>query len=123
AGALAGLSGPATAAAALIAAGALSRGMMPVVMSAMTPARKSGLAFKAGTPDQEGWVTALVLGALLAFLFLGPGGGLAAIAAAFIAAAAVVWLAERQIGGVTGDVLGAQQQAAETAILIAAASL
>jgi cobalamin synthase len=31
-------------------------------------------------------------------------------------------LANRQIGGITGDVLGAQQQAAETAILIAAAA-
>jgi len=92
-------------------------------MAAMAPARKSGLAVKAGAPDQESWVTAAVMAALLAFLFLGPLGGLMAIAAAVIAVAAVLWLADRQIGGVTGDVLGAQQQTAEAAVLIAAAAL
>ncbi len=36
--------------------------------------------------------------------------------------AALAWLAERQVGGFTGDVLGAQQQAAEIAVLAAAAA-
>ena len=49
-------------------------------------------------------------------------GGLLALLAAFAAAGFVAWLANRQIGGVTGDVLGAQQQAAEVAVLIAAAA-
>lgn len=122
AGVLGGLPGPGTAAAALIAAGALSRGLLPVVMHVMAPARKSGLAVKAGRPDQEGWVTALLLGALLAFLFLGPVAGLAALGGGVIAVAAVAWLGFRQIGGVTGDLLGAQQQAAEIAVLMAAAA-
>ena len=39
-----------------------------------------------------------------------------------IAVAAVGKLAERHIGGVTGDVLGAQQQMAEIAVLMAAAA-
>ena len=112
AGILAGLPGPGLGAAALIAAAALSRGLLPAAMHFMEPARKSGLAAKAGTPDREGWMKGLALGALLSFLFLGPWGGVVALA----------WLANRQIGGITGDVLGAQQQAAETAILIAAAA-
>ncbi len=119
---LGGLPGPGMAALALIAAAALSRGLLPAVMAVTDPARKSGLAFQAGTPDQESWVTALVLGGLLGFLFLGPGGGLMALAMAIIAVAALAWLAERQVGGFTGDVLGAQQQAAEIAVLAAAAA-
>ncbi|MGA8170007.1 MAG: adenosylcobinamide-GDP ribazoletransferase, partial [Methylocystis sp.] len=39
--------------------------------------------------------------------------------AAALAAYAVTRLAERQIGGYTGDVLGAAQQAAEVAVLLA----
>ncbi len=119
---LGGLPGPGLAALALIAAAALSRGLLPAVRALSDPARKSGLAFRAGTPDQESWVTALVLGGLLGFLFLGPGGGLMALAMAIIAVAALAWLAERQVGGFTGDVLGAQQQAAEIAVLAAAAA-
>ena len=122
AGILGGLPSPGMAALALIAAAVLSRGLLPAVMAVMDPARKSGLAFQAGTPDQESWVTALVLGGLLGFLFLGPGGGLMALAMAIIAVAALAWLAERQVGGFTGDVLGAQQQAAEIAVLAAAAA-
>jgi len=39
------------------------------------------------------------------------------------AAAALAWLANRQIGGYTGDVLGGVQQVTEIAILLAAAAL
>ena len=106
----------------MIAAHVLSRGLLPAVLVAMAPARKSGLAAKAGTPDDEGWGTALILAALLGFLFLGPAGGLMALLGAAAAVAGVAWLANRQIGGVTGDILGAQQQAAEIAVLIAAAA-
>jgi adenosylcobinamide-GDP ribazoletransferase len=123
AGIVGGLPGPGVAIAVLIAAHALSRGLLPGVLAIMTPARKSGLAHKSGTPDDEGWATALVLGALMAFLFLGPMGGLMAIVGAIAAVAVVVWLANRQIGGVTGDVLGAQQQVAEIAVLAAAAAV
>ncbi|NQU60500.1 MAG: adenosylcobinamide-GDP ribazoletransferase [Rhodospirillales bacterium] len=119
---LGGLPGPGMAAVALIAAGALSRALLPAVMGFLDPARKSGLAAKAGVPDDEGWVTALVLGVLLAFLCLGFWGGVLALVFSVAAVAAVGWLAERQIGGVTGDVLGAQQQMAEIAVLVAAAA-
>jgi len=119
---LGGLPGPGLAATALIAGAALSRGLLPGVMGLMTTARKSGLAASAGEPDDEGWVTALVLGLLLAFLCIGFWGGLTALAGGIIVVAAVGMLAERHIGGVTGDVLGAQQQVAEIVILAAAAA-
>jgi len=119
---LGGLPGPGMAAAALIAAAALSRALLPAVMGFLDPARKSGLAARAGVPDDEGWVTALVLGVLFGFLCIGFWGGLLALVFGTAAVAVAGWLAERQIGGVTGDVLGAQQQVAEIAVLIAAAA-
>ncbi len=117
-----GLAGSGLAAAALVAAAALSRGLLPVTMHLLKPARKSGLGARAGSPDQEGWVKAGLLGALIGFLFLGPWGGLLALLAGVAAAGFVAWLCHHQVGGYTGDVLGAEQQAAETAILIAAAT-
>lgn len=119
---LGGLPGPGMAAAALIAGASLSRAMLPGVLGLMTTARKSGLAASAGEPDDEDWVTALVLGLLVAFLCIGFWGGLTALVGGIIAVAVVGMLAERHIGGVTGDVLGAQQQVAEIMILAAAAA-
>ena len=43
--------------------------------------------------------------------------------AALAGGAAAALIAQRQIGGYTGDVLGAVQQAAEVAALLAAAAL
>jgi len=121
AAALGGVPGPGLAAAALVAAAALSRGLLPMTMHVLQPVRKSGLAARAGTPDGEGWGKAWLLGALIGFLVLGPWGGLLALLAGVAAAWFVAWLCHAQIGGYTGDTLGAQQQAAEAAILIAAA--
>lgn len=119
---LGGMPDPGMAAGALIAGATLSRGMLPGVLGLMTTARKSGLAASAGEPDDEGWVTALVLGLLLAFLCIGFWGGLTALVGGIIAVAVIGMLAQRHIGGVTGDVLGAQQQVAEIVILAAAAA-
>ena len=119
---LAGLLGPWIAAAALVAAGALSRGLLPAVMYLLPAARASGLAKKAGKPDREGAVVAALLGAMVALVFLGQAAGLWAIAGAGLAVAGMAWLAMRQIGGQTGDVLGAAQQVAEVAVLAAAAA-
>jgi adenosylcobinamide-GDP ribazoletransferase len=119
---LAGLLGPWAAAAALVAAGSLSRGFLPALMYLLPPARSGGLAKKAGKPTREGAVVAALLGAMVALIFLGQVAGLWAIAAAGVAVAAMAWLAQRQIGGQTGDVLGAAQQVAEMAVLAAAAA-
>ncbi|MBC8337791.1 MAG: adenosylcobinamide-GDP ribazoletransferase [Alphaproteobacteria bacterium] len=119
---LGGLPGPGLAAAALVAAAALSRGLLPITMHRLEPARKSGLAVRAGDPDREGWIKAGLLGVLAGFLFLGPWGGLLAAAMAAAAAWFVAWLCQRQMGGYPGDVLGAQQQAAEAAVLMAVAA-
>ncbi len=121
AAALAVLAGPEVVTAALIAAHGLSRGLLPSVMLVLVPARDEGLAATAGRPGAPDALIGLGLGLLLAVLaagVLGLGLGVAAVGAA----AATGLIALRQIGGYTGDVLGAVQQAAEIAVLLAAAA-
>jgi adenosylcobinamide-GDP ribazoletransferase len=119
---LSGMAGPGLAAGALIAAGAASRGVLPMIMQRLPLARTEGLAHGAGSPNAADALTAAVLGGLLALLFLTPSAGIAAIIAAAAAAALVAALALRQIGGHTGDVLGAAQQVTEIAVLTAVAA-
>ncbi len=119
--AFAALAEPGAVFAAAVAAGALSRAAMAVVMGRLAPARDDGLGAAAGRPDERALATGLAVAAGLAFLFLLPAGGFGAFAAALLGAGAgaagIAWLAQRQIGGQTGDVLGAAQQISEIAAL------
>lgn len=105
--------------AALVAAGALSRAVMPLTMRLLPPARADGLGFGAGKPKPGTVLTAVVLALAVALLCLGVKVGLLATVAAFIAMAWLNRAAERQLGGYTGDTLGAVQQAVEAAVLLA----
>jgi len=119
--ALAELSTPAHAFVALVAAHAASRAMLPAFM-AMTPqARRDGLAASAGSVEPGVALVAALLG-LVALLCLGFAAALAA--AAVLALLLVVFrvLCMRQIGGHSGDTLGALQQLAEAAILLTASA-
>jgi adenosylcobinamide-GDP ribazoletransferase len=60
--------------------------------------------------------------AVIAFLFLPFTTAFAAILLAVGGTAVVAAVAERQIGGVTGDVFGAAEQVVEIAILLAVAA-
>ena len=108
---------------ALIGAHALARAAMLPVMRGLQPARADGLGRGAGRPSRGAAGTAVGLGALTALLTLGPLTGLLAIAVAAVATAVVARLAARHVHGYTGDVLGAVEQAVETAVLLTAASL
>jgi adenosylcobinamide-GDP ribazoletransferase len=116
AGAIAALAEPAAVAAALVAAGAVSRGALPVVMAALPQARADGLAARAGRPHPLRAAAALLIAALIALVLLG-GTAPAALAAGALVALVVALLAKRQIGGQTGDVLGAVQQLTEIGML------
>ncbi len=119
---LAAIAAPGAVAVALLAGHALSRGLLPAVMWALPPARPEGLAGGLGRIPGRAAAQAAVLGAGAAVLF----GAWAGLLAVVLALAAVVWLAavaRRQIGGYTGDVLGAAQQLAALASLLAFASL
>jgi adenosylcobinamide-GDP ribazoletransferase len=122
-GAIASLAEPGLVAAALIAAHAGARAVLPLFMLALPRARQDGLAASAGTPPAGRAVIAAMLGLLVLALSLGAG---AALLTALLLAAAFGLLARlsmRQIGGQTGDVLGAVEQASEVTILLAAAAL
>ncbi len=106
----------------LLVAHGLSRALLPAVMWLMPLAKTSGLAARVGRSGGGEALTALGLGCGLALIVSGPWLGLWAILCAAIAAALVMTLAARQIGGYTGDVLGAVQQAAEVAIFVSLAS-
>ncbi len=115
---VAALATPAAVAAALVAAEAVSRAAPPLAMRFTGPARADGLGAGAGTVTAGAALAALGLGAVLAVASTGLG-GVAATAAAVAAAALLAALAQARIGGYTGDVLGAAQQVALIAALLA----
>lgn len=120
-GALAALL-PSRAGLALIAAHTVSRAFMPPVMRWLEPARDDGLGAGAGQPDDAAILWCLAIAIVIALLCLGAGTGLAGLVVTAAAVAVFAALARRQIGGYTGDVLGAAQQIGELAMLLTAAA-
>jgi adenosylcobinamide-GDP ribazoletransferase len=119
--ALASLAEPALAAGALIAANASARATMPVLMWLVPHTRADGLSADAGRPPAASVAAAVVFGVLA----LGLGLNLGAIVAALLLVAVVAcaaWLSREQIGGQTGDVVGALEQVSEIAVLLVAAA-
>lgn len=128
-GVLATLADPRTVALALIGAHAFSRGLLPLMKLALPDARTQGVSAGQGRPDHARALVALLIGFTLASSALGKlnlESGLFSLSIMAVSAVAV-WLlarlARRQIGGITGDVLGAGQQVAEIAFLLALAAL
>ena len=60
------------------------------------------------------------IGFLIVLFCLGPAHAVVAVIVVAIVIALVAWLSLRQIGGQTGDVLGAVEQVSEIAILLVA---
>jgi adenosylcobinamide-GDP ribazoletransferase len=112
------LARPAVVLVALVAAGALSRAVIVWAMVLAGPARNDGLGAAAGRAEPTAAVAATLLAGVATALIAGLAGTLLAGALGIGAGLAVLWLAVRQIGGTTGDVYGAIQQAAEIAALL-----
>lgn len=121
-GSLAAIAAPGPVIAALVAAHALSRGGIAVLSSVMPPARSDGLAVAAGRPGGVDALAAAVLGALAALFLLDLRVAVTAVLAVAVVQAVLGLQARRQIGGITGDVLGAAQQLGEAAVLLVAAA-
>jgi adenosylcobinamide-GDP ribazoletransferase len=121
-GAIASLPAAASAAAALIAAHAGARATMALFMAMVPRARQDGLSAKIGTPPSGPLAVAALLGLLAFLLCLGIGGALLAVLLVMIVLAGAARLARSQIGGQTGDVIGAVEQASEIVILLTAAA-
>lgn len=107
--------------AALVAAHAASRALIPAFMNMVRPAKPGGLSAGIGQVPGNAALAALGLGAIALLL----AGFWTAVAAAICLAFlffAMKWLTECQIGGQTGDVLGALQQAGEITVLFVMAA-
>jgi adenosylcobinamide-GDP ribazoletransferase len=124
-GALAALerAGFGVAAASLILSGAASRAGALVPLRLLPPARPDGAGARAGRLETTDLIAAGLSVAVVAFttglVALGVGRAVFACILALAASWGLSALARRQIGGQTGDVAGAAQQAAEIACLCA----
>lgn len=118
--------GQATTVFVLIAAEAASRAALVRVWHDLPPARPEGLSASLGQPDERTSVAALAIGgaiaAVLTVPLIGFWAALVALSGALAAALAFAAYARAEIGGQTGDTLGATQQvAAMTYLLLALA--
>jgi adenosylcobinamide-GDP ribazoletransferase len=120
--ALADLDGINVVVAGLVCAAAASRAVMPAIMRWSSPAREDGLGASAGQPAAEYVWTGIAIAALLSLIFL-TWSGIIALLVCALGGYGVAWLAHRQIGGHTGDVLGAAQQVSELLFLLALAAV
>jgi adenosylcobinamide-GDP ribazoletransferase len=120
ASALAVLAEPALVAPALIAAHAGGRAILPLFLYLVPPARKDGLSASAGRPPLARAITAAAIGGAIMAAALGLRAGATAALLLAAAFAGMAQLARRQIGGQTGDVAGALEQAGEALVLMAA---
>jgi len=122
AAAVAALPGKGAALASFVAAHAVARGGLPAVLFLLPAARTDGLGASAGVPAFAEMLWSIGLAVVIALAALGLVAGIAALVFAGAAMATMAALARRQVGGHTGDVLGAIEQKGETAILLAAAA-
>jgi adenosylcobinamide-GDP ribazoletransferase len=106
----------------LVAAHAASRALLPAFMHLVHPARPDGLAANAGSASVDAAYVSLAIGAV-ALLALGISGLVAAATVLALVFYGFRALCLRQIGGQTGDTLGALQQLGEIAVLLVAAAV
>ncbi len=107
----------------IISAAVASRGMLAWGMYLMPSARKDGLGASAGKPQLISVVGALIFTIIIPVALIGPFAASAALLGAFVSTGLMGWIAHRQIGGQTGDVLGSLQQVSEITFLVITAGL
>lgn len=103
--------------AALFVAHCLGRTALPVMMRVLPPASTTGIAASVGTPVWPSVAIALALGIGATVWFYAVNSP-RPLLAALVAFVAMAFTAKRQIGGFTGDVLGATEQMVEVSVLL-----
>ena len=120
------IAGPWRAGLALVAAEAVSRTAMMRVWHDLPAARPLGLAHDTGPPEAEALLMAQALALVITLAAVWPTGGLAAAIVGILLAVAGTYIfivvSRTQIGGRTGDTLGACQQIAAVAFLVGVAT-
>lgn len=115
--AITALSAPIRVCAALIVSGALSRAAIVLTLLLLRPARRDGLASALHPIPRLPALVAFALALALAAALLRGRAMLVAPLCALVTTAILAFLARRQIGGHTGDVLGACAVLADCAVL------
>ena len=104
------------------AIGALSRTPMVYMMYKLNAARTDGRAVEAGRPSKTAMMSTIIIGAGSAFLFIlfsiGFSPAVLILFSAMAAYSLIQYICLAQIGGYTGDVLGALQQISEVFSII-----
>jgi adenosylcobinamide-GDP ribazoletransferase len=108
---------------ALSIAHAAARAGLPVFMWLIPPARSDGLSAGAGRAPWQSAVVAVGLGTICLVFGFGPSQAMIGLLLLSLAGLILARLATSQIGGQTGDILGAFEQIGEIAILLMAAAL
>ena len=108
---------------ALVAAQVSARATLPGFMRFVPSARTDGLSAQVGQPPLWSVATAGAIGIVALTFSLGFAVAIAALVLLFCAALLMGWLSIKQIGGQTGDVLGALEQVGAVVILLTAAAL
>ena len=121
--AISAIASPIAVAAALIAAHVTARAALPAFMRFVPPARFDGLSAGAGQPALRSAGLAALLGVLTLGIALGLSTTMFGLVLATSAGFFMAWLSVRQIGGQTGDVLGALEQIIEVVILLTALAM
>jgi adenosylcobinamide-GDP ribazoletransferase len=107
---------------ALVAAYALGRAAIPALSAFLPAARADGLGLRAGAAPPTIALTAGAVALVIVVVVLPIWEALFATALAIAATVGVGALAKRKIGGQTGDVFGAADQAIEVAVLVLCAA-
>lgn len=105
---------------ALLAAHAGGRAMMPVFLRLVPAARTDGLSAGAGSVPDAVVFAACAIAASVCFLALGLNAALLSAVVLVLLFLLMRRLCQNQIGGQTGDVLGAVEQLSEIAVLLIA---
>ncbi len=109
--------------AALLVSGAVSRFWILAMLKMLPPARQEGVGTAAGVPSARQMLTAGAICLVVLILLLPLSYVLPVVTVAALSFLGVAFISHRQVGGYTGDVLGAVQQVSEIAILIGLLSL
>lgn len=102
----------------LVAAGAVSRSAIGPVMASLPTARADGLSASAGRPSQMQAWTGVATAFVIGMFVIGFSEILLAMCTVGFVVVGFAFLSRRQIGGQTGDVLGAVTQISEIGVLV-----
>ncbi len=107
---------------AIILAGMIGRSAMIVPLLVLRPARGDGMGASVGEPRLISAGIGLGIAVITSFLFLPPLSGAGALVLGFSSSWLLSIIANRQVGGHTGDVLGAVEVVTECVVLTVLAS-